>query len=411
MTTTVFAVVAALVVIGIGGNTWLLVQETQGSGTGKPWNTRVLQWISFVSTMLILGTFVAARPWYWDLALGIVVVAALYGVSRSIDILWARPRTSRRSSFFLSATAVVLGSLLLGLAGVAGVLDGAALSGSNPVLRYHGGPVLANPVLYQIFWGPAWNGRSTPPSLQEAVEFSNELSGSDWAHAVEDSHFGVRSFRSGGCWIDPTRPETPGVPASSTVAGVFPNELRAALRGHHRLIPCPRSNSAASIPAILPEDAVVALWLPPSIPYELGGVSAHRSVAWPGRPHGLAVTGLPGAYAFWDAPACSTVTTCRSLPSYAAPTYTLSHELVESATDPYANGWFANAPLRWTARYVLGNGPPSLFGTAPVYPGEVADLCEPGGVSTPGSKLVGQLNIGGLPATPFYRLGVGCFAP
>jgi hypothetical protein len=407
MSTLLVAVVGGIVVVGVAGNTWLLAQESRGRGRSKPWNTWVLRWIAFISTLIILGTFVLARPWYWDLAIATFVVVALVGLSKSLRLLWTDPRTGWRSSIALSATAVVLGSVLLGLAGVAGVLDGAALSSGDPGLAYHGGPVLSRATLYQFFWGQTWSEGGALPALARAVTFGNELSGSSWARSVEGSGFGVGSMTSAGCWIDPSSPAQAGVEASSISSGVFATELRAVFAGGRNLIPCPGSNSAL-VPPPLPSGALVALWLPPQVSYALGGVAAHGSVSWPGRAMGLAATGLPGSYAYWNLPSCAMTPTCRSLPSYASPTYALSHEVLETITNPYGSGWFANGPLRWTARYVLENGPPSLFGNAPVYPGEVADLCEPGGPSARGQTLVGQLEPGGPPVTAYYRPGSGC---
>ncbi len=160
-------------------------------------------------------------------------------------------------------------------------------------------------------------------------------------------------------------------------SGPFPAELHRVFGGGARLVPCP-GYSSATAPPTLPADAVVALWLDPGVAYDLGGVSAHGVVPWPGRPDGLVVAGLTGGFASWGGPPCARSAACRSVPGYATPTYALSHELVEATTNPFGHGWFADVPLRWSARYFLSHGPTSLLGAAPAFQGEVADLCEPG---------------------------------
>lgn len=410
MTTQVLAVVAAVAFAGIGGNVWLLAQESRGRGRGgrsRRVNTRVLKWLAILATSVVLATCVVARPWYWDVAVGSVAVGALAGVLWSLRALWRRPHPARRRSVALAAAAVLAGVALLVLAGVAAVLDIAAVSASEPQPIYHGGAVLARPVLYQLFWGAIWDRSPTRPAVAQAVAFDRELGHSAWAASLVSSGFGISSVTSGGCWIDPSPPAHPGVPATNMQAGPLPVEIRVAFSGRRRLTPCPGSASG-STPPVLPADALVALWLPPDVPYRLGGVAAHGAVAWPGRREGLAATGLPGAYAEWGLPSCARHPDCRDLPSYAPPTYALSHEVVETITDPFGGGWFADAPLGWTARYVLAHGPPSLFGVPPVYPGEVSDLCQPGEPGARGRVLVGRLDPGGPPVSPFFRRGRGC---
>ncbi len=136
---------------------------------------------------------------------------------------------------------------------------------------------------------------------------------------------------------------------------------------------------------------MVALWLDPGVAYELGGVSAHSSVPWPGRPDGLAAAGLTGGFAFWGRPSCARSAACRSVPSFASPTYALSHEFLEATTNPFGHGWYADVPLRYAARYFLSHGPTSLLGTAPAFEGEVADLCEPGQPDAPAHQRIAIL--------------------
>jgi hypothetical protein len=120
----------------------------------------------------------------------------------------------------------------------------------------------------------------------------------------------------------------------------------------------------------------------------------------------LAATGLTGAFAAWGLPSCRTRAACRALPDDAAPTYALSHEVVETAANPYGRGWFADAPLQWAARYVLSHGPTSMLGSAPVFQGEVADLCEPGQPDARRPVRPGAPHASTVAS--FYRPGVGC---
>ena len=267
------------------------------------------------------------------------------------------------------------------LGATAAVIDGAALAGGTPVPVAHDRQVLAHPVLYQVFWGPSWDDHGATPALAQATAFQRALPTSQWAAAVVGSGFGVGSLSSGGCWIDPAAP-TSSDPATSTSSGPFPAELHRVLNGHAHLEPCP-GFTTTEVPKSLPPDAVVALWLDPGVPYQLGGVSAHSSIPWTGRPDGLATIGLTGGLARWGQTSCAQSPSCRSVPGFASPTYALSHEFVEATTNPFGNGWYADVPLRWAARYFLSHGPTSLLSTAPAFEGEVADLCEPGQPGVP----------------------------
>ena len=406
------AVVALVVFVGVGGNITLLVQETRGRIRTRGWNSKLLRALSGLSAAVIVGTAFVARPWYWDLALAVVAAAGFAGVTTLLRALWrAQPPPSTIRVVGLATSAVLTGVVLLGLGGVAAVLDVASLTSATPVLGYHGGGQLSSPELYMVFWGPEW-GRGDPPALRDAVAFEQALPGSAWGAAVTSAGFGVSGFRDGGCWIDPTAPA-----AGTTVTGAgsppFGREVAAAFGRRHDLRSCPGTQSS-TVPAALPADAVVALWLPATVPFESGGVAEHGYIDWPGHPGGLVVAGLPGGYAFWGLPKCAKKPVCAGLPGYAKPTYALSHELLEAATNPYGGGWYAPGPLSWTARYVLRNGPPSLFGITgrPSYPGEVADLCEPGAQLVHGHMLVGRLDPSRpLPVTAFYEPGHGCVTP
>jgi hypothetical protein len=409
MTTGILIPLAILVGLGIGGNAWLLAQEARGRSRTGRWNTRILRSLSVACAAVVAGTALFARPWYWDLALVAAAGMALLGVWRVLGWMWRRPGIGLGRAMLTSAGAMGLGIVLFVLGGVAAVLDGAALSSPTPLVTYHGGPVVAHPVLYQVFWGPQW-ARSGLPAERQAVAFQQAVGGSGWARAVASAGYGVHSFTSGGCWVDPS-----SVPSALTVTttrrGPFPGEIGAVFSGAHRVSACPGAPRSTPLGG-LGADAVVALWLPPSAQDELGGVAAHGTAPWPGLAAGVVVAGLPGAYAFWGTSSCSAHPSCGSLPGYASPSYALSHEVLEAATNPFGTGWFADAPLSWTARYVLAHGPLTLlgFGVHPGYPGEIADLCEPGERPTAGQPADGQPAAGRIttssgvtvPVAPFY---------
>ncbi len=153
---------------------------------------------------------------------------------------------------------------------------------------------------------------------------------------------------------------------------------------------------------------MVALWLDPGVPYELGGVSAHGAVPWPGRADGVATVGLTGGFAQWGETSCARSPACQSVPRFASPTYALSHELVETVTNPFGHGWYADVPLRWAARYFLSHGPTSLLSAAPAFEGEVADLCEPGQPDAPARGRISTLGSRHLHVAGFYLPGTGC---
>ena len=401
------AVMALLVLVGLAGNVWLLAQEARGLARTGRWNTRILRWLSFGCTLVVLGTAVFARPWYWDLALVALAVAALVGTQELLGLLHHPPVPSLRRALLLAAGAMGLGIVLLGQAGVAAVLDGAALSSGDPVVAYHGGALLQSPVVYQLFWGSSW-ARPGVPAVAAAIDFDAGLSSSAWSRSVVASGFGVRGFAPGGCWIDPGSIRH-GARVTATSA-VVTSEVADVFDGRRAVLPCAASGPRQP-PTTLPPDAVVALWLPPDATLAISGVAAHGAATLPGRSGALELVLLPGGYATWGLPACRSQPACQALPSYAAPSYTLSHEVLEAATNPDGGGWFAAAPLSWTARFVLSNGPGSLFGVGshPSYPGELADLCEPGSV-VPGQPLLqGVLDpTDPVPVAAFYRPGKGC---
>ena len=403
MTGHVLSALGLLAVVAAGGTVWLLVRDERGRS--RPSTARALRITTSVSALVVLATVAFLRPWYWDVVIAATVVGALLGFHVLVRALERRTSPATWGAIGIAMISVVLGSALVMLGATSAVIDGAALVGGKPVPVPHDHQVLAHPVLYQVFWGPSWDGHGATPAFAQATALQRALPTSQWTAAVVGSGFGVGSISSGGCWIDPSVPRSAA--ASSTSSGAFPDELRRVFDNDTHVVPCP-GFSATEAPKTLPPDAVVAVWLDPGVAYELGGVSAHGTVPWPGRPDGLATMGLTGGFARWGESSCARSPSCRSVPDFASPTYALTHELVETVTNPFGHGWFADVPLRWAARYFLSHGPTSLLSTAPAFEGEVADLCEPGqpgipdrdGLPTPGSPQ--------MPVAAFYRPRSGC---
>ena len=406
----VLTVVAVLSVLTAGGSVWLLVRD--GQGRRRASSARVLRRLAGTSVLVVLATLVGLRPWYWDVAVAAVAAAGFLAIVRLLTALRRRPLRGW-GPISLALAAVLLGSGLVTMGGTAAVLDAAALSGGDAVPVDHGGPVLADAVVYQLFWGPSWATTPRPPTLGRAVSFEEHVSPSPWERALVASGFGVRSLVPGGCWIDST-PTVERGRVSSMVAGALPQELRRVFQrspqGPGRpLADCPGA-APASVPAALPRDALVVVWLDSSITYALDGVSIHGAVPWPGRAHGLAVSALTDGYATWRLPGCGAHPACRALSDRVSPTYALSHEIVETIANPYGSGWYADTPLRWSARYVLDHGPPSLLRSAPMFPGEVADLCEPGQPASHGGRSMLSTGPGGSTVAAFFRPARGCVA-
>ncbi len=404
MTGHLLRALALLAVIAAGGTVWLLVRDEIGRSRRS--SARVLRMTTTVSALVVLGTVAFLRPWYWDLAIAAAVVVALLGFGLMLRRLETRGSPASWGSIGAALVSVVLGSALVMVGATAGVIDGASFLGGKAAPVAHDHQVLAHPVLYQVFWGPSWDDPGVTPALVQAAAFERALPTSQWASAVVRSGYGVGSLSSGGCWIDPSPPGS-SAPASSTSSGPFPAELHRVLSGKVHVVPCP-GFSATGVPRSLPADAVVALWLDPGVPYELGGVSTHGSTPWPGRPGGLVTAGLTGGFASWGQASCAGNSASTSVPGFASPTYALSHELVEAVTNPFGDGWFADVPLRWAARYFLSHGPTSLLSAAPAFEGEVADLCEPGQPAMARDRPVTTLGPGHVPVADFYRPGTGC---
>jgi hypothetical protein len=400
----VFEVVSLLGVVSAGGTIWLLVRDEHGRSRSS--SARALRRLSAVSTLVVLVTVGFLRPWYWDLAIAVLVMTAFLGVQVMSRVLERRGSPASWGAISMAMASVVLGSSLVTLGGAAAVIDGAALVGSDPVPVAHDRQVLAHPVLYQVFWGPAWEGLRASSALAQGAAFERNLSTSPWASSVVGAGFGVGSFSAGGCVVDPSSP-APSGPASSTSSGPLPDEVQRVFQRRQRLSACP-GFPPTEVPKTLPPDAVVLVWLDPAVGYELGGVSSHGSIPWPGRPNGLATAAMTGGFVLWGTASCRHAAACRALPGFASPTYALSHELVETVTNPYGRGWFADVPLRWSARYYLSHGPTSVLGTAPVFQGEVADLCEPGQPHAPQPRSATAGRAHHLPVAAYYRPGTGC---
>jgi hypothetical protein len=396
--------VALLAVVSAGATVWLVVRDERGRSRSS--SARALRRLTGASALVVLATIAFLRPWYWDLSMAAVVVAAFLVVHVLLRGLEHRSSPAGWGAIATALAAVVVASGLVTLGGTAAVLDGATFAGGNPAPVMHDHQVLARPVLYQVFWGQAWTGTGSSSALTQAVAFQRTLGRSPWAAAVVRAGFGVGSFSSGGCWVDLKAP-TATAAASSTSSGPFPDELHRVFGGRAEVVPCP-GLPATAVPKQLPPDALVALWLSPDVPYGLGGVSAHGVVPWPGRPDGLPATGITGAFASWGTPSCVAHAACRALLAYATPTYALSHEVVETVANPFGHGWFADAPMKWAAHYFLSHGPTSLLGTAPVFQGEVADLCVPGQAQAPARRPTETLGSLRLAVAAFYRPGTGC---
>ncbi|HLM97555.1 MAG TPA: hypothetical protein VK283_14660 [Acidimicrobiales bacterium] len=403
MTTHILAAVALLAVVSAGGTVWLLVRDERG--VSRPATARALRRLSAVSTGVVLVTIAFLHPWYWDLSIAALVAAAFLGVHAMLRALEHRASPATWGAIAVAMASVVLGSALVTLGATAAVIDGAALVGGKAVPVAHDGEVLARPELYQVFWGPEWDRPGTTAALGQGAAFQRALPASSWASAVTEAGYGVVGLDSGGCWVDPS-PPTPSGPASSMSSGPFPAEIHRVFGGHAHLRPCPGFSAATPRPPSA--DAVVVVWVDPAVAYQLGGVSAHGAVPWPGRPDGLVAAGLSGGFASWGGPSCARRAACRALPSYATPTYALSHELVEAASNPFGHGWYADVPLRWSARYFLSHGPTSLLGAAPAFQGEVADLCEPGQPDAPRHQVSATFGARRLAVAAFYRPGTGC---
>ncbi len=300
MTGHILGALGLLAVLSAGGTVWLLVRDERGRSRTS--SARALRITTAASALVVLGTVAFLRPWYWDLVIAVAVVAALFGFHVMVRALERRTSAASWGAIGLAMISVVLGSALVMLGATAAVVDGAALVGGTPVPVAHDRQVLAHPVLYQVFWGPSWDSGGTTPAFAQATAFQRSLPTSQWASAVVGSGFGVGSIGSGGCWIDPTAP-TPSA-ASSTSTGPFPDELNRVFRRHVHLDACP-GFPASETPTTLPTDAVVALWLDPGVADELGGVSAHSSVPWPGHAEPVATMVLTGGFAHWGEPSCA----------------------------------------------------------------------------------------------------------
>jgi hypothetical protein len=396
--------------MGAVSNVGILIQEARGQRRSQPWNTRILRSLGGLSAAVVLGTSCFLRPWSWAVLLSLASIASFAGMLASLHLLWRARGTPVWKAVASAGASVFFGVVLLALGGTAGVLDGSAVMSRGEIVpTAHGGSVLSRPVLYELFWGKSWEETPVRPSMTQVVSFDRWLASSYWVKAIRNSSLGVVSIKASGCWIDPNRPRLRSKVVSSMTSGPLGREVAAVLSGSHRPVPCPGSGSG-HFPKTLPVDAVLAIWLPPGVSYARGGVAVHGVVRSSSNPLGLVATALPGGYAYWRMSACQQDPGCRSLPAFASPSYALSHELIEAATNPYGNGWFADAPLWWSARYVLSHGPLTLFRNSVAFQGELADLCEPGQLDARKRHwLKGRIR-DGPPVAAFYRPGDGCVA-
>jgi len=246
----VLGIVAMLAVISAGGTVWLLVRDERGHSRSS--SARLLRRATGVSAVVVLLTVSFLRPWYRDVAIGVVVIAASFGVRGMLRALERRASPAGWGAIALAMAAVVVASGIVTLGGAAAVLDGAALVGGGAEPAAHDGQVLAHPVLYQVFWGAGWDHPTPTPALVQGAEFERALSTSSWSSAVVGAGFGVRGLRAGGCWVDPGVPASAG-PVSSTVSGQFPDELHRVFTGHARVVPCP-GLPPTSVPTTLRTD-------------------------------------------------------------------------------------------------------------------------------------------------------------
>ncbi len=361
MTTHILGAVALLAVVSAGGTVWLLVRDERG--VSRPATARALRRLTAVSTVVVLVTIAFLHPWYWDLSIAALVAAAFLGVHAMLRALEHRASPATWGAIAVAMASVVLGSALVTLGATAAVIDGAALVGGKAVPVAHDGEVLARPVLYQVFWGPEWDQPGTTAALGQGAAFQRALPASSWASAVTEAGYGVEGLGSGGCWVDPT-PPAPSGPASSMTSGPFPAEIHRVFGGHARLLPCP--GFSAATPGTLSADAVVAVWVDPTVAYQLGGVSAHGAVPWPGRPDGLVTAGLTGGFASWGGPSCARR---RRLPGAAG----LCHSDLRAV--PRAGGGDQQS-LR--PRVVRGRPPAVVGALLPLPRADVVARCRPG---------------------------------
>ena len=371
----VLRAVALLAVVSAGGAVWLLVRdETRPEpGLQRPGAVRRL---TVVSALVVLVTVAFLRPWYWDLAIARRRRRRLLAWSTSC---WRRSqhRTSPASG---GAIAVAMGrwssaSGLVTLGGTAAVIDGAALVGGKPVPVPHDGQVLGHPVLYQVFWGPAWDRQRRHPGAGAGRRVPARRCplavGVGWSTPGS----GCGSFSSGGCWIDPDTPRRG--PGCQHLVGPVPRRAPPGLRPA-----APRSGRARASPPLRSRGpcrrcggGAVArsrrgVRAGRGVGPQRGAVAGPARRAGRGRLDGRFAPGvdlvrlrMPRAVRF---PAVSPrPTRCHTSSSRRPPI-------------PSGTAGTRTFPCAWAARYFLSHGPTSLLGTAPAFQGEVADLCEPG---------------------------------
>lgn len=196
-------------------------------------------------------------------------------------------------------------------------------------LTYHGGRLLTAPRYINVFWGPYWNGRSDVPDLNR---FMQVFSGSPEYNSA------LQEYAVPGYPIRPGSFDGGFVIQSDPGTSVDDPNVRSFLD---------QQIGSGALPARA-DDRVYVVLLPPGVNFQFG----------PGL-------GSPGGYH-----TVNQFSSTGGLVHYivvpnadANQTFTLSHEMAETVTDPDAldlsRGWYDD----------------SKFVTGP-FVGEIGDLCE-----------------------------------
>ncbi len=188
MTGHILRALALLAVVGAGGTVWLLVRDERGRSRRS--SARVLRITTTVSALVVLGTLAFLHPWYWDLAIAVGVVVASLSFDVVLRRLENRGSPASWGAIGSALVSVVLGSALVMVGATAAVIDGASLLGSDAIPVVHDHQVLAHPVLYQVFWGPAWDDHGPTPAL--AASRLLPAGPAQLAMGVGDGEVGVR---------------------------------------------------------------------------------------------------------------------------------------------------------------------------------------------------------------------------
>jgi hypothetical protein len=198
-------------------------------------------------------------------------------------------------------------------------------------LKYHGGRLLSDPHYVNVFWGPYWNGRGDVPALNQFMQVfsaSPEYNSALQEYAVPGYPIRPGAF-DGGFVIQ----ESPGT-------GVDDPGVRSFLD---------RQIENHTVPART-DDRVYVVLLPPGVSFQFG-----PGLGTPGGYHTVnQVSGTGGLVHYIVIPQAD---------SGGDTTFTLSHEMAETVTDPDAldlsRGWYDDSNAV--------EGP---------FTGEIGDLCE-----------------------------------